>query len=1047
MPSPITERHKIITWFASNPVVANLMMVTIILSGIYMAFTVRKEGFPSFDANTVRVSVPIRGGNPEDVERGITIKVEEALENVDGIDNIRSSSSENSATITITALEDYALNKLLSDIKVQVDAIQNLPEQVENPVITEIPRTKQVLWVEVSGEQTERNLRETARKVRDALLEKPNISRVSAFGMRDYEISIEVSEEKLKLYDLTFNEVANAIQQNSIDLSGGSISTDRGEISLRIREQAYVKSDFDKIPVITSAEGVRVYVKDVATVVDGFIDQKFLNRFNGKPTVSLRIVTQGNEDIIEAENDARAVLKEFKDLPENVSLYGWLDGSKDIKDRLSLLQSNAISGILLVLIVLTLFLNLRLALWVAIGIPISFAGALLLFPLPGVDLSINLISAFGFIVVLGIVVDDAIVIGEAIYTEKEQEDEAEANPISTTVRGVSKVVTPATFGVITTIAAFLPLTQVSGNLGNVFGQLATVVIFCLIFSLVESKLILPAHLSHIKVNQKPRNLISAGWAKFQRGINKITNNFITHILLPSLRVFASWRYVVITLFIAILLLVTGMFKAGKIKSQTFPDIYRDSVSVNLELEQGQSVEYLHSNATIIAESAAAIGKKYEDKYGENPFLNIQTSCSTNTNASIATELRSSTERDLLGAEELSTASLVKEWRKKVGSIAVARSLSFSAKAGPPGGDLKINLESESLEELQAAAEKLKAKLRETDGVFDVFDSFDSGKPEIRYAISPAGEAAGLTKQDLASNIRDAFFGREAQRVQRGRDEVRVMVRFPEEKRKSLDTLRDMRIRKQDGTSVPFAVAADTAFGESLASISRYNGKRVVTVEGSIDKAKTSGQDVLKGLEASFFSDLKAEFPSISITQAGQAEQRAKSFASLKQGFLISLILIYLLLAIPLKSYIQPLLIMSVIPFGIIGALMGHYLIGIPVSLLSLFGILALSGVVVNDSLVLVTRVSDLTKEGLNYRDAVIQASGQRFRAILLTSLTTFFGLLPLLFETATQAQFLKPMAASLAFGVAFATLITLVLLPMILLMVEDLRKAMKALYS
>jgi len=634
------------------------------------------------------------------------------------------------------------------------------------------------------------------------------------------------------------------------------------------------------------------------------------------------------------------------------------------------------------------------------------------------------------------VVDDAIVIGESIYSEKEtakHPDDPESS-LRTTVRGVSKVVTPATFGVITTIAAFLPLTQVSGRMGNVFGQIATTVILCLIFSLVESKLILPAHLAHIDVNKKPKNPISKSWAKFQKSISSGLQWCINKIYRPTVRKLIPWRYSVLAGFVAILIITIGLFPSGILRFVFFPNIYRDSVSVVIELEQGQSVEYLHEQAQRISQAAEKLGESYEEKYSHNPFKKIQISASQNTQASIAVELTRSTERDFLPTEKL-----IKEWRALVGPIPGSRSLTFTAKTGPPGGDISINLESEDLEELKSAADEIKALIATYPGVFDISDSFESGKPEIRYEVTPAGQAAGVTKLDLALNVRDAFFGREAQRIQRGRDEVKVMVRYPIEKRNSLETLRTMRIRKEDGTSIPFSTAASTEYGSSLASNERYDYKRVVSVEAEIDKGTTSPQQVIARLKEEYFPKMKAKYPNISISQSGEAEERTKSFKTLKIGFIFSIIFIYILIAIPLRSYLTPLIIMSVIPFGIIGALLGHLIIGIPISILSIFGILALSGVVVNDSLVLVCRVNDLRAEGSSLLEACKEAGANRFRAILLTSLTTFFGLAPLLLETEVQAQFLKPMAASLAFGILFATIITLFLLPMLLLIGKDIK--------
>jgi multidrug efflux pump subunit AcrB len=1031
------QKHPFITWFASTPVVANILMFSILAAGIFTALKVRKEGFPAFAAESVTVTVPVRGSTPEDVERGVAIKIEESLQTVNGIEHIRSVSNDSQATITVQAVEGYDVSKLLDDVKVQVDAIQAFPEQAEKPVVVENKRTNEVLWVELYGANSEAQMKETARTLRDKLLAHPDILKVEIVGSRDYEISIEPSEEKLRLYNLTFAELADAITNNSLDLGGGVIRSARGDIALRSRDQAYLREDFEEIPVRTNEDGTRIFVRDVASVRDAFVDQETVSRFRGEPSLSVQVVTEGDDDILKAVTATKEVVNDFKaSLPDGMEMSYWYDGATNIRDRLKLLTKNGLAGVLLVFLILTLFLNLRLAFWVAIGVPISLAGALILFPLPGLDLSLNVISAFGFLVVLGIVVDDAIVIGESIYSEKESQRELKDSQsyIRSTVRGVSKVVTPATFGVITTIAAFLPLTQVSGRLGNVFGQIATVVIFCLIFSLIESKLILPSHLAHLNVHQTPKWKISKLWAAFQGKISSGLQWFIRKIYSPVIRTIIPWRWAVIAGFIAILIIVGSLLPAGKLRFVFFPNIYQDRITAQLELNQGQSFEYLSQSIDRIEAATITLAKRYEKEFGHNPFLETQASARDNTKGYVVTELSRSAEREFLPTQQI-----VNDWRKEVGSIAGARSLNYASTAGPPGGDFVINLESENLEELKEVADQLKAVVETYPGVYDVLDTFDSGKPEILYSITPEAQAAGFTKRDLAIGVRDAFFGREAQRVQRGREEVRVMVRYPIEERGSLQTLRDMRIRKPDGSAVPFSLVANTEFSDSLASIERYDNKRIVAVEGSIDKATTSPDEIQTRLDKEFFPEVLAKHPSISLSTSGEVEQRAKSMKSLQLGFLVSIIFIYVLIAIPLKSYVKPLIIMSVIPFGIIGALIGHLIMGIPVSILSVFGILALSGVVVNDSLVLVCRIDDLRKEGSTLLEACKQAGADRFRAILLTSLTTFFGLYPLLLETEVQAQFLKPMAASLAFGILFATLITLLLLPMLLLAAKDIK--------
>jgi multidrug efflux pump subunit AcrB len=1039
--SPI-QKHPIIAWFCSNSVVANILMLIVLGLGISTAINVRKETFPSFTAESVTITVPFSGGTPEDVERGVAIKIEESLQGVEGIDRISSTSTDSSAVVTVEAIENYPITKLLDEVKIQVDAISSFPEQAENPVITENQRQHTVLRVNLHGNVEESVLKETARTLRDDLLKLDNITLVETTGARDYEISIEVSEDKLRLYNLTFDEVTDAISNNSINLSAGFIRSASGDISVRSREQAYVAADFAKIPLRTTSEGTRIYLGDVADIRDGFVDQKFLSRFNGEPSVGLVVTSEGNGDIIVTSREAAEFIANYESthgLPEGVHLTSWQDGSEPIRSRLGLLIRNGITGVLLVLITLALFLNLRLAFWVALGIPISIAGALACFPIDFIDLSLNQVTAFAFIIVLGIIVDDAIVIGESIYTTKE-EDEAEGQAhrhLYSTVRGVSRVVTPATFGVLTTIAAFYPLTQVSGRMGNVFGQLAVAVIFCLTFSLVESKLILPAHLNHIKVTQTPKFWISRKWAGFQAAVANGLNYFITRIYQPFLRALIPYRYLTLGLFIAILILVIGLLPSGKLRFVFFPDIYRDAISTTLELEQGLPVEYLHEQSQLIVDALLETIDELEEQSGERILLNFSVSASSNTNSTISAELTSSEERSV------STAEIVKRWRSKVPPIQGVKALTLSGAAGPPGQGLNIQLVSQSLDELQAAAEAMKAQVATYPGVFDIQDTFDSGRPEIRVELTPAGQAAGFNKRSLANNIRSAFYGSEAQRIQRGRDEVKVMVRYPYEERSQLETLREMRVRSADGDAIPFSIIANTTYSDSLASIERADYNRIVSVKAEIDKSTTSGDEILNLLAEDYFPTFRAEFPEVEIELYGEAEQRMKSMKSLISGFQLSLLMIYILIAVPLKSYIKPLFIMSVIPFGIIGALLGHYLFGIPVSILSIFGILALSGIVVNDSLVLIYRIDDLIREhcDLSLAEMIIQSASQRFRAILLTTLTTFAGLVPLLAETSVQAQFLKPMAVSVGFGVLFATGITLVLLPMILLIADDIKIA------
>lgn len=1030
--SPL-EKHQIVGWFASNPVVANLLMIVILGWGTQQMLTIRKEAFPSFSPDSVIVTVPFNGGVPEDVERGVAIKIEEAIQGVDGIDTIKSTSTDTAATVTVEAVEGYPLSKLFENVKVQVDSISTFPEQAERPIITELEAANNVLWVEVMGALSEESLKETARSVRDELLKLPDVEKVETYGDRDYEISIEVSEEKLRFYDLTFDEISEAVSRNSIDLAGGFVRSSRGDISLRARSQAYVATDFQEIPIRTTADGTRIYVSDVAEVRDAFVDQDFISLFGGESSVSLQITTEGNQDIVLASEQAKELIDRYESdfgLPPGVSLTYWKDGSEPIRSRLELLVKNGIQGVVLVLISLALFLNLRLAFWVAIGIPVTMAGALILFPLPGIDVSINMITAFSFIVVLGLIVDDAIVIGESVFSEK-QNPTAGDTAVETTLRGVSRVLTPATFGVVTTIAAFYPLTQVSGLLGNVFGQIAVGVIFCLVFSLVESKLILPAHLAHVRVDRVPKNFLSKGIAKVQGHVALILQWFIDRVYRPLLEITVRFRYATLGFFLATFILAVSLVPSGKIRFVFFPSIFTDDVTATLTLEEGLPFEVLEENAIRISEAISKVNDEIRSEIGDNVVRHVQVRATNNTEATISANLTTSESR------EISTGEIVNLWRKRVGPIAGAKALTFQGTAGPPGDELSIQLESPNLESLRLAADLLKERVATYPGVFDVQDTFSDGRPEIEVSLTEAGEASGFNRASLANGVRAAFYGIEAQRVQRGRDEVKVMVRYPESDRRQIDTLREMRIRSQDGVAIPFEIVAETKFGESLSAIERADFKRIVSVTGSVDKAVTSGDEVISDLEAGFFSELRTAFPDVSVSLRGEAEEQAESLKSLVNGFILSIAMIYILLAIPLGSFVKPLFIMSVIPFGIIGAILGHGIAGISVSILSLFGVLALSGIVVNDSLVLMSRIDSFENEGQSLREAIFKAGPQRFRAILLTTLTTFIGLFPILLETSSQAQFLKPMAVSVAFGVAFATTITLILLPILMIIYDE----------
>lgn len=1037
-----TPKHHsgAMAWFTRNPVAANLMMLFILLLGLKAALTIRTEFFPEFPTNKINITVPFLGGTPDEVEEGVAIKIEEVLSGLNGIEKINSEITSTQATITVTAIENYSIDKLKDDIKGRIDTIPNFPDSAETPTIIEQTAEQHIINIEVfSAQANEKTLKETARNIRDELLALPDINKVQTSGARDYEISIEVSEVNLRRFNLTFAEVAQAIQKNSINLTGGSLQTEYGKINIRTQKQSYYGADFEKLVIRSDANGGVITLKDIASINDAYTEDVILSEYQGQPSVQLKVKMVGDTSITQASEQVRealSVIERASWLPTNVQLGTWYDQSSIIRDRLSLMSSNAISGMFFVLVLLTLFLNIRIALWVAIGIPISFAGALYVIGPDIMNNTLNVLSTFGFIVVLGIVVDDAIVIGESIYTAKEHAKEGE-DPIEVTIQGAAQVAVPATFGVLTTVAAFLPLTMIKSQMGDAFGAIAVIVIACLLFSLIESKWILPAHLSKIqlKKTQSPQWSISALWNRFQSSIDRGLKFTIAHGYIPLAQKVVTYRYASLCAFIALLIFVIGLIPAGIVKSAFFPDIEQETATLDFGVKTGYGIDYTHDIARYIAQTAVESGLEIQEKYGSpvSPVESVKTLSLSEKQGKVSIALVKDSER------EHSVQEVVDLWRKNVGIPNGIKYIELK-KQGPGGNDpaIKVNIAAPDIATLRAAAEDFQNKLRTYQGVLDIKSSLDDTDIELQVTLKPEGYALGLRHQDIAQQLRYAVYGFEAQRIQRGKDEVKVRVRYPKQERDSLTDLQEVRIRTASGEAVPLSLITTIEKVDSVRSISRVDGSRIVTIQAETDDKITSGGDILRELQETYFKSLEANYPNLSIATAGQAEEQMKAQNSLVQGFLLSLMLIYMLLAIPLKSYFSPFIIMVAIPFGIIGAILGHLVIDLKMSIMSFFGILALSGVVVNDSLVMVSRYNDLRNMGMSYKQAVVNAGASRFRAILLTSLTTFFGLLPVISETSMQAKFLVPMAVSLGFGILFATIITLFIIPVLLGLKHDI---------
>ncbi len=1032
-----TSGGGIIAWFTRNHVAANLLMVLIIVVGAISAFTIGKEFFPDFSLDRVVITVPYLGAAPEEVEEGVIIKIEEAIQDLDGIEEITSTAREGSGQVTVEVEKGYDVADILDKVKVRVDAISTFPAETENPQIFEQVFQRDAIQVQLYGNADEKTLKEYGKIVRDEIIDLPSVTRAELQGTRNYEISIEVSEERLLEYGLTFEQVVEAVRNSSVDLPAGNIRTEGGDILLRGKGQAYTQREFEDLVLFTREDGTRLLLGDIATVQDEFEDVTSFMRYNAQPSVGIGVYRVGDQNLLDIAREVREYVKEKQvELPEGLYIDYWSDRSRLLKGRIDLMLKNGLFGSILVFIALTLFLRLRVAIFVMIGLPVSFLGAVAILPLDPISASINMITLFGFIVVLGIVVDDAIVVGENIYTTVRRDGQS----IQSVIRGAEEVAVPVTYGVLTTVVAFMPILFLPGVDGKIWSNIGIVVILCLLFSLVESKLILPAHLALIRL-YTPVDKKKVGWfTRFQRWFADGLHTFVDKVYRPVQRGCMQYRYITVAAFITLIFLSFGAFRGGMVRWVFFPNVETDFVSANLVMLDGMPEDVVNAASLRIEKAIErADAKMAPDRQLVEGILAHNTS---ENSVRIRAELIPSEER----GEDLGSSKFVDVWREEVGQIPGTTNLTFDGSIGGRGSAINFQLEGKNIEQLDAAAAELKLALAEYEGVRDISDSFTTGKQEIKLNIRPEAEVLGLTLRDLARQVRYAFYGAEAQRIQRGQDEVKVMVRYPEAERRSLGDLETMRIRTVDGKEVPFPEVAEPEFGRGYAVIERKDRSRTVNVTADVDKSKKEPSVIVQDVQENKLPQILAKYPTVNASLAGESEDQQETMGALQRGFLIALLVIYALMAIPLKSYTKPLLIMAIIPFGFIGAFFGHWIMGLPLSILSVCGIIALSGVVINDGIVMVDFINRREARGMSYLEAVNEAGAARFRAVLLTSLTTFFGLMPMVFETSLQAQFLIPMAVSLAFGILFSTVMTLLLLPALYLIRTDIGSAFTGLW-
>lgn len=1032
-----------LAWMAKNHVAANLLMMVFIVGGVLMGVSVKQEIFPEVALDMVQVMVAYPGAGPEEIEEGIILKVEESLSGVTGIKEIKSTASEGVGVVTAEILPEEDVDMVLQDVKAEVDRIITFPEEAEKPVITKLVNRMDVISVAVYGNMPERSLREQAEAIRDDLLAFPEITQADLGGVRPYEISIEVPESNLRRYGLTLENIAERVRRASIDLPAGAVKSEGGEVLIRTKEKRYVGLGYSGITVLQKPDGSEVRLGDIASVRDAFRETDEYARLDDMPAAIVAVFRVGEQKPTEISKIVQDyVEKKRGTLPPSVHIATLNDSSEMLRSRVNLLVKNAFLGLILVFLVLGLFLQIRLALWVMLGIPISFLGAMLF--LPGLDVSINMLSLFAFILALGIVVDDAIVVGENVFEHRMQ-----GKPyMQAAIEGAKEVASPVVFSVLTTIVAFMPLVFISGTMGKFIKTVPLVVIPILAVSLIESLLVLPSHLGHGRP-AKPAHGAFGVVERVRFGFGERLDRFIKGPYFRFLDLCLRNRYVTLAAAIAILFISFGIVGGGVVKFRFMPKVDGDLVTATLQMPIGTPVNETGRVQNKIVSEAERLVSEYDEKRpgGGSVLRHIYaTTGNTVKRGPAGDEGTSATHVGevlmiLTPSEErgVPAAEIASKWRKMVGDIPGADSLIFKSNIVHFGANIDVRLAHDDFSVLEEAIGRIKAALVEYPGVGDIEDNYTEGKKELKLRLKPGARTLGITEEALARQVRGAFYGEEALRFQRGRNELRVMVRYPEADRKSVGSLESMRIRTPDGGEVPFREAAFIEEGRGYSEIHRTDRKRVVNVTASVDSKVANAEEILTDLKGGLLVELIEDYPGLSFDLEGEEKERRDSMDSMKKGFLMALFVMFALLAVPFRSYSQPLIIMAAIPFGIVGAILGHLIMGFDLSILSMFGIVALSGVIVNDSLILIDYINRKRLDGVETMRAVTDSGIRRFRPIILTSLTTSFGLMPMIFETSVQAQFLIPMAISLGFGILFATFITLLFIPSLYLILEDLR--------
>ncbi len=1031
-------------WSINNRVTVNLIMVFIIAAGALTVTRMRREMLPQFTLDMVNVSVIYPGASPEEIEEGICIKIEERIKGIEGITRIFATAREDSGSVTVEVDTDADVRKVLDDIKTEVDRIDTFPEEAEEPVITEIVKRDPTITVAVYGDAAEKLLREVAENIRDDLIGTGPISLADLIGARDYEISIEVSEENLRRYGLSFDQVVGAVRTGSIDLPGGTIKTPQGEILIRSKGQLYTGREFEDLPLITLTDGTVVRLGEVAKIIDGFADVDIKTRFNGKPAVLVQVNRTSQEDVIEIARVVKDYVERQKSsMPGGIHLAIWLDLSIMVQDRIDLLLHNGTQGMFLVFALLAMFLNLRLAFWVAIGIPISFMGAFIVLDFGGE--TINMISLFAFIMTLGILVDDAIIVGEDVYTHFGRGKP----PSVAVVDGLKEVGGPVVMAVMTTVVAFTPLLFIAGIMGKFIAVMPMAVIAILVVSLGEALVILPAHLDHaLKHAVRDQSGFHFWHERLRKKVDQGLRHVIEYYYTPAIRYVVKNRYFTLSIGLGVLMISLGIVKGGYAPFVFMPKAESDWIIAEVAFPPGAPFSLTEKTIADLERKAFELNQEFFEFSLKNGNLvkNVFSLVGIIPRRDWKPmELGSHVGEvwvELLNAEKrpkLSANTVIKKWRLSVGEIPGSDKLTFSTlEGGPAGNPIEIQLAGKDFSQLRQAAKQLKSEIATYPGTLDITDDFKPGKEEKKVKIREGARSVGITMSDIAKQLRQAFYGEEALRIQRGRDDVKVMVRYAEKERRSVSGIEEIRIRTNDGREIPLEEVANIAPGRAYAVINRVDRKRVITVISDIEETRANASKIVSELDADFLPKLMKRYPGLAYDLEGQEKRTQESLTSLKRGFFLALLVIFLLLASQFRSYVQPLIIMMAIPFGLIGAVWGHLIMGMQITMISLFGIVALAGIVVNDSLILIDFINRAVRSGVEIDRAVVESGKVRFRPVLLTSVTTIAGLFPLLLERSFQAQFLIPMAISISFGLLVATLLTLLYVPALYLIVRDI---------